>query len=214
MEIKEHKKNMQLDRIILFSDAVFAIAITLLVIELRLPELDEISNRALGNALLHTIPHFFSFLLSFMIIGIYWVAHHKMFSYVVNYDARLMWLNLLLLFFIALMPFSSNVYGVHTPLNVAFMLYVFNILMLGIFIFLLYSYISKPGKNLSYGLENPRLVAYYRTRSLAVPACFMTGVIIALISSSPVAIILSRSSPLLIFPVFSMIRKKYADVIS
>lgn len=214
MEVKEHRKNLQLERIILFSDAVFAIAITLLIIELRLPEMPNRSNRALINALLHTIPHFISFIMSFMIIGIYWVSHHKMFSYVVNYDARLMWLNLLLLFFIVLMPFSSAVYGVYTTLTVAFILYVFNILMLAVFIFLLYNHISKPGKNLSHGLENPRLVRYYKTRAWAVPACFMVGVIIALCSSSLIAIILSRASPILIWPAFRMIRKRYADVIS
>src|SRR6187455_2588959 len=96
----ELKKAFQLERLILFSDAVFAIAITLLVIELQIPEMEEVSNRALGKALIHTIPHFFSFLMSFMIIGIYWVSHHRMFYFVIDYDWKLLWLNLLFLFFI------------------------------------------------------------------------------------------------------------------
>src|SRR5689334_11216404 len=108
MEVK-HARKFSLERIILFSDAVFAIAITLLVIELHLPNLEEISDAALGRALAHTIPHLISFFLSFFIIGIYWVAHHRMFGYVINYDAGLLWLNLFLLCFIVLMPFSSNI---------------------------------------------------------------------------------------------------------
>ena len=144
MDIKEHKKSFQLERIILFSDAVFAISITLLVIELKLPDIEEVTNSTLANALLNTFPHFFSFVLSFMIIGIYWIAHHRMFNFVINYDNKLIWLNLLFLFFIVLMPFSSNIYGVYGGLNTAFSVYVFNISMIALFNFLLYHYISKP----------------------------------------------------------------------
>jgi uncharacterized membrane protein len=212
MDIKEHKKNFQLERLILFSDAVFAIAITLLVIELKIPEMDELSNQSLANALVQTIPHFFSFLLSFMIIGIYWVSHHRMFYYVIDYDGKLLWLNLLFLFFIALMPFSSNIYGVYSGLNIAFFLYVANISMLALFNYKLYGYISKPEKKLSHGLENRRLVKYFQARSWIVPLCFGIGVVIALVNNTPWAIAFSRMSPILIFPGMRIIRIKFKDV--
>jgi len=214
MDIKEHKKNFQLERLILFSDAVFAIAITLLVIELKIPELEELNNQAMTNALIHTIPHFFSFLLSFMIIGIYWKAHHRMFYYVINYNGRLLWLNLFFLFFIALMPFSSNIFGVYSGLNTAFFLYVSNISMLALFNYLLYGYISHPKKKLSHGLENRRLVKYYQARSWIVPLCFGIGIIIALLTTSPWGIVISRMTPLLIFPGMRLIRYKFKDVAS
>jgi uncharacterized membrane protein len=102
----EHKKKFALERVILFSDAVFAIAITLLVIELRLPEMKEVSNGAMRESLEHMLPHFFSFFMSFFIVSIYWVAHHRMFGFVMILDPKLLWLNLLLLCFIVLMPFS------------------------------------------------------------------------------------------------------------
>jgi uncharacterized membrane protein len=212
MDSKEHIKNLALERIILFSDAVFAIAITLLVIELKLPELDDNTNQALANALLHTIPHFFSFFLSFFIIGIYWVSHHRMFSYVVNYNLKLVWLNLLLLLFIALMPFSSNVYGVYGGLDYAYYFYVCNISMVALFNFLLYRYIGDPQNNLSKGLENPRLVAYYKSRSWAVPACFITGVLLNIIVGGKMGLILSRMSPMLIWPAMAFLRRRYNDV--
>lgn len=212
MDLQEHKKQFQLERLILFSDAVFAIAITLLVIELKIPEMEEVSNAALGNALLHTIPHFFSFLMSFMIIGIYWVSHHRMFYYVIDYDRRLLWLNLFFLFFIALMPFSSNIYGVYSGLNTAFILYVSNITMLALFNYILYGYISRRDKKLSHGLENRRLVHYYQARSWIVPVCFGIGVVIALISTAPWFIALSRMSPMLIIAGMRIIRKKFSDV--
>lgn len=212
MDIKEHKKSFQLERIILFSDAVFAISITLLVIELKLPDIEEVTNSTLANALLNTFPHFFSFVLSFMIIGIYWIAHHRMFNFVINYDNKLIWLNLLFLFFIVLMPFSSNIYGVYGGLNTAFSVYVFNISMIALFNFLLYHYISKPKKKLSHGLENPRLVKYYKIRTCIVPACFGIGLIVSYCGSSGWVITLSRTSPLLIIVVMKILRRIFADV--
>lgn len=212
MDIKEHKRTFQLERIMLFSDAVFAIAITLLVIEMKLPDMDEINNRALSIALLHTLPHFISFLLSFFIIGIYWVSHHRMFYYVINYDKKLLWLNIFFLFFIALMPFSSSVYGMYSGFNSAFLLYVFNISMVALFNFMMYGYISRPEKKLSQGLENRRLVRYFQARSLVVPLSFGIGVVISMTSDSPWIIGLSRMTPALIFFGFRIIRKKFADV--
>src|ERR1700712_3926928 len=103
----ELKREFQLERMILFSDAVFAIAITLLVIELKVPEIEKsvVTEEKLLDALAHLIPKFFGFVLSFMFIGIYWTVHHRLFGYVVNYTPKLVRLNLLFLFAVALMPF-------------------------------------------------------------------------------------------------------------
>ena len=81
---------------IFFSDAVFAIAITLLIIEIKVPEIDgaHANEHAFINSLLSLVPKFFGFIFSFFIIGLYWFIHHKMFGYVINYTNRLIWLNL------------------------------------------------------------------------------------------------------------------------
>ena len=212
MDIKEHKKTFQLERLILFSDAVFAIAITLLVIELKLPELDELTEDSLQQSLRDAFPHFFSFVMSFMIIGIYWMSHHRMFYYVTDYNRRLIWMNLFFLFFIALMPFSSNVFGVYSGLNTAFLVYVFNISMLALFNYMLYGYISRPDKKLSHGLDNRRLVKYFQARSWVVPLCFGIGVLITLTAKSPWMLAFSRMTPILIIPGMRIIRWKYKDV--
>lgn len=211
-ELREKKREFQLERMILFSDAVFAIAITLLVIELKLPHMEDVTNQALRDGLIQIIPNIYSFFLSFMIIGIYWIAHHQMFYYVINYNRKMIWLNLFLLFFIALMPFSSNVFGVYGGYNTAFYLYVFNITMVALFNYLLYNYISKPGSNLSFGLENRRLVLYYKVRALVVPICFGIGVIFSLTLYDGWAILFSRMSPILIYPVLSIVKKRFSDV--
>ncbi len=96
-----------LERLVFFSDAVFAIAITLLVIEIHVPRLSGGSNAEAWSALLHLLPSFFGFVLSFLVIGRFWIGHHNAFTMIDHYDGRLAWPNLLLLMCIALMPFAS-----------------------------------------------------------------------------------------------------------
>ena len=78
----EEKKEFQLERIILFSDAVFAIAITLLVLEIKVPEIEGHTDIDLLNTLLHLTPKFIGFFVSFFVIGQNWVVHHKLFCFV------------------------------------------------------------------------------------------------------------------------------------
>ena len=83
------------ERLIFFSDAVFAIAITLLVLDIRLPH----DAPSLAQGLADTVPQIFAFLLSFMVIGIYWLNHHRLFSHVTAAPMPLLRVNLLLLLF-------------------------------------------------------------------------------------------------------------------
>ena len=77
---------------ILFSDAVFAIAITLLVIEMKIPEIrrELLSDAALAESLSLLIPKFVGCSISFMIIGLYWTVHHPLFGFGVSYNLRLL----------------------------------------------------------------------------------------------------------------------------
>src|SRR6476620_7839398 len=95
----ELKKEFQLERMILFSDAVFAIAITLLAIEIKVPEVAKniVTDQLLTEKLDELLPKFIGFLVSFFVIAIYWVVHHRMFGFVVNYNRKLLWLNLIFL---------------------------------------------------------------------------------------------------------------------
>jgi uncharacterized membrane protein len=211
---REHKKVFQLERIMFFSDALFAIAITLLVIDLKIPEMETVTNQEIARGLKSIIPNLISFFISFMIIGIYWVSHHRMFYYIINYDRKLLWLNMFLLFFIALMPFSSHIYGVYNNFLIPFIVYTFNLTMLALFHYLMYRYISKPSKNLSEGLENKRLVHYYTLRSWAVPVCFTAGLIITFTAHNNLIMAVGRMVPMLIFPIMKILRRMYSDVIT
>lgn len=97
-----------LDRIAFFSDAVFAIAMTLLIFQLSVPH-GSLAN--LDQALAARAPKLFAFALSFLVLGQYWMAHHRIFRHVGRYDSGLMWLNLLYLLGVAFLPFPTALLG-------------------------------------------------------------------------------------------------------
>ena len=101
-----------LERIVFFSDAVFAIAITLLALEIRLPSLPESATNAQLRAALGALwPHYLSYMISFLAIGMMWIAHHRAFRQVHWYSDRLMLLNILFLMMIGFLPFPTAVIG-------------------------------------------------------------------------------------------------------
>jgi uncharacterized membrane protein len=113
-----------LERLVFFSDAVFAIAITLLVIELHAPELPRGSaDGAHWAALGHLIPSFFGFGLSFVVIGRFWIGHHRAFSLTQSYNDHLLGPNLALLGVIAFLPFATAYLSANLGQRVPTLLY-------------------------------------------------------------------------------------------
>ncbi|HWX54908.1 MAG TPA: TMEM175 family protein [Verrucomicrobiae bacterium] len=97
-------------RIEAFSDGVFAIAITLLILEVKVPASPQ---GGLGAALLRQWPSYVGFLLSFAFIGIMWMSHHRMFTLIKRTNDTLLVLNLLLLLGVTVVPFPTAVLAVH-----------------------------------------------------------------------------------------------------
>ncbi len=138
------KESLGLERIVFFSDAVMAIAITLLAIDLRVPEIEPaLAAAELPKQLSAIMPNVLTFFISFIVIGIYWISHHRYFSYIKRYDTRLMLLNLMFLFFIACMPFVAGLLGRFTSVPIALILYTLALAALGISMALLWRYASK-----------------------------------------------------------------------
>lgn len=111
-------------RIEAFSDGVFAIIVTLLVLELRVPQLaHEFTNKDALTALYNLLPKFFGFALSFLVVAIFWVNHHQLFHSLRVTDRTLMWYNNLLLFWLSFVPFPTAFLGEHLTGTVPVMLY-------------------------------------------------------------------------------------------
>lgn len=143
-------RQLQHERLLFFSDAVFAIAITLLIIDIRLPHVAPGSgNAAVADAFLTLIPHYIGFLLSFFVIGRFWIGHHRIFGLLKDHDDQLIWRNLLFLLSIAVMPFPTSVISEYGGLSVVVMFYAGWLTLAG----LLNRYI------IAYILKTPALLA-------------------------------------------------------
>ena len=95
------REHLAFERILFFNDAVFAISITLLVLEIKVPSIQqEFSELQLGYALLQMTPKIVGFLISFFLIGQTWIEHHRICSYLGTYNSGMLWRNLWLLLFV------------------------------------------------------------------------------------------------------------------
>lgn len=187
MENQHHpdRKEFQLDRLVLFTDAVFAIAITLLIIEIKVPELHgPITEDAFWDSMIELIPKFGGFIVSFFIIGLYWFVHHNMFGFVINYTTKLIWLNIIFLFSIVIMPFTTAVYSEYSMneeyinLISPFAVYVANICLTGIMNYILLDYIFNPKNKITEFTPSKIEISYAKKRALAVPIIFVLTMII------------------------------------
>jgi TMEM175 potassium channel family protein len=115
----------ELDRIGGFSDGVFAVAITLLVLNIEVPQLS--GDEKLTSALDDLVPDVITYFIAFAVIGLFWYGHHKAWSTLRATTPRLVWSNLVLLSLIALMPFTTALMGSYGDQSIAIVLYAANV---------------------------------------------------------------------------------------
>lgn len=167
-----------LERLVFFSDAVFAIAITLVALEIRLPQMEgEVSNDKLLSALSALWPRYLGFGISFLAIGLYWLAHHRTFRTVVRYDMRLMVLNLLLLASVAFMPFPTSVVSEYAN-RVGTQLYALAAAIVGSLMTAIWLYTHINGRM----TEQPMTRREFRrglVRVLVAPVVFALSIVLA-----------------------------------
>jgi uncharacterized membrane protein len=194
-------------RLVSFSDGVFAIAITLLAFQLRIPKVSNgFSGSELANALGHDAHQFVVYGVSFAIIGQFWVIHHRAFHHLSRHDRWLAYVNLVFLFTLSFLPFSSNLFGQYRDNRTAIVLYS----------------ASLAAVSLSFGLvwftavlrgfvdpsTDPRLVRMLSWRAALVPAAFIGSTILAFFESRTVV----EYSWLAVFLVFIGIAIPFADL--
>lgn len=212
----ELRKEFQLERMILFSDAVFAIAITLLVIEIKIPEIHEnVSDRKLLQSLGHLIPKFLGFLISFMLIGIYWTVHHRLYGYVTNYNRRLIFLNLVFLFFVALMPFSTGFYSEYAgpelyrkQLKIPLTFYVLNFCCMGFTNYLMWRHVTNPKNKVADPPVPPLVSKLSRLRSFIIPFMFLLMLPVAYFTNVIFAVYVPVLIPLILLILGKKIKRE------
>jgi uncharacterized membrane protein len=167
--MSKSKIEFQIERIAFFSDAVFAIAITLLIIEVHAPVFKELEMTNLGaliEFIPHFIPEFIAVLVSFFLISINWRRHHQLFGMLDNYSEKLITLNFFSLATIIFLPFSTSLISSNwqrfwiNPLVLPFVVYSLNNLACAFFNFLLFRYALNPQNELfspNEGIDTERI---------------------------------------------------------
>lgn len=183
MEDKEEKKIagevgnlISEDRVLGFSDAVFAFAATLLVLKIDLPDIAraQISTHFV-SAFATLWPQYAANIISFLVIGYYWLNHHAIFSMVKKYNGPLVWLNLVFLIFLSFLPFPVDLYGdfFTTPIVVVF--YSASLAVVGYFLASIWMYASHHNQLIDKHMGK-RDIRYYTARMLVAPVVFTLAI--------------------------------------
>jgi uncharacterized membrane protein len=135
---------LALHRLSALTDGVFAIVMTLLVLEIGIPEIAPSSVHAeLPQRLIELWPKLLSYIISFLILGIFWYLHHLAFRYIKRSDNGLIWLNILFLMFVALIPFSTSLFGSYAKEQLPIVIYAGNIILVMATRFMLWTYATR-----------------------------------------------------------------------
>jgi uncharacterized membrane protein len=162
------------DRINNFSDAIFAIGITLLVLEIKVPTSTEITELGVSGLLYKRLPYFIGYFVSFMVTALYWKSHLQLFQWVKSVDNKLLWLNLWLLFFVVLLPFSTALYSYFFDSDSAFSFYSLNLSAMGMMTYWMTAYVAKKEK-LQEEMSVQR-VKWMKNRALVSPLVFLLAI--------------------------------------
>lgn len=168
-------------RIEALSDAVFGVAMTLLVLEIKVPEFNEqITEKKLVSDFLELMPKFLVYFLSFMTAGIFWVGQAAQFKYIKSSDRNITWINLLFLFFVSVIPFSTAFLGDHIAFKFSIFLYWLNIFLMGMMLFINWEYAEKHNfisEDIKERVYNP-----IKKRIVVAQALYFTGALLCFIN--------------------------------
>jgi uncharacterized membrane protein len=173
------------NRLEALSDGVFAIVMTILVLEISIPLITEASaNTELMRELAEMWPKFFAYVLSFLVLGVMWVNHHFMFHHIKRANNKLAWLNILFLMFVALVPFSTSLLGEYSNTQTAVVAYGVNVILILVAGFTLWSYVTGKYRLVDDDID-PKIVK--RTKIMFVVGFFYFLVAMGVSFISPIA---------------------------
>jgi uncharacterized membrane protein len=170
--------NLEYDRVLFFSDAVFAIAITLLVVDIRVPEVVVDA----GHELYESRGKILSFAISFLVIGLFWMGHHRLFRYITALDRPLIFLNLLFLGTIAFLPYpTALLFAGNTKAPAAPVFYAACVAGAGLVELAVWLY-ATHAKGLVPASVSPAFRRYELAQLLPVPVVFLLSIPVAFIA--------------------------------
>jgi uncharacterized membrane protein len=170
------------ERLAALSDGVFAVAMTLLVLDLRAPAVEAIhTEQDLWTAMAALGPRLLMYILSFMTLGIFWVGQQTQLNNLSRSDRSLSWIHLLLLFAISLMPFSTSLLAQFTAYRLALLAYWANILLIGAALYA--SWVCAVGSGLVKQEMPPEVSSAIKRRILIAQALYAFGALLCVVDT-------------------------------
>ncbi|MCU0515760.1 MAG: TMEM175 family protein [Oscillatoria sp. Prado101] len=170
------------ERLTFFSDGVFAITITLLVLELKVPHIagGPDVGAELADQLADLLPKFISHIMSFFVLGIYWVAHHNIYMYIIRHNHTLLWLNTLFLMCVASIPFPTALLGEYPDQQISVLAYAGVLIVTGIVLDLIWWYATTH--NLVNEGTDKEFIAFVHTFNRIAPACYLGAIAVSFLN--------------------------------
>lgn len=170
-------------RIEALSDGVFAIAMTLLILDIKVPISEAIhTERDLIRAFIGLTPKLLSYFLSFITLGIYWAAQSTQFHFISKSDRHLNWIDLFFLLFVSLIPFTTAFLSQYITFRFAIIVYWLNIIMLGLILSHHWSYANKKNFISLREYENSIVTKSIKRRVMESSLLYTLGALLSLIN--------------------------------
>ena len=167
-----------LERICALSDGIFAVAMTLIVLEIRLPHVEIHSEAELWAAFIGLTPQFLTYFLSFLTLGIFWTAQQTQLNFMSRADRDLAWIHFAFLATIAVLPLSTTILAEHISLRLALVFYWLNILLLGALLYASWTHALK--QNLIKPETSEALSSAVKRRIMAAQALYAVAMLVGL----------------------------------
>jgi uncharacterized membrane protein len=156
-----YETGLSKNRIEALTDGIFAVVMTLLVLDISIPQIAsshyDIGSVAAGSELLQRLfdlwPKVLSFGISFIILAIYWMTHHRQFHYIKHLDRTLIWMNIIFLMAACLLPFSTSLLGEYREQEIAILVYGGNSIIIGSLLYIQWWYATRNHKLVDENLD-------------------------------------------------------------
>src|SRR5512136_2712336 len=164
-------------------DAIFAFAMTILVLSIDQPSSipQEQAAALIPQYVIHLFPQILLFVIAFFVLASFWLEHHRQFHFVRTVDPVILWLNIIILIFTVLLPFSTDFSGNFDHVQIAVVIFHLNLLVLGALFLLHWTYLGEH-----HHLSDPDLDIYLKKRRFfvlaAIPFCALIGIGVSFIS--------------------------------
>jgi uncharacterized membrane protein len=179
---RERETGRDRDRIVNLSDGIFAIAITLLVLDIKVPNIPEdLVTSELPAAMVSLWPNYLGYFLSFVSIAVFWTIHHSIFRPIRAYDRNLLYLNFLFLMLVAFVPFPTALLGEYGNHQLPVAIYAAT-LAVGRLLLTAIHWYSTRNERLLGEPQDPATMRFFLIRGLTIPAIFLLSIAISFFS--------------------------------